>query len=209
MGKATGEWERSHQGVVKKFPLVWGLFAPGEQNEEDFDFSVRQRQLDRKERVNLTPTQRIAMAQRTLGAHIMAVAEAKVGDNPSKRGKQWLAYMRERVREEYPDYGRQVAGLPAKYETDTVVEQLERAVGDPRLADTKQAEAARLYLTARQRAIDFALTNGATRGGSSALGTQAADPARAWLTSYSRKVLAKYPEFQAFFDAVFLRELDD
>lgn len=206
----AAEWERGNRGVVKDYNLVWGLFAPVG-DSESFDQGAYQRQLARGDRKPLTPEQRIQLANYSIGRYIYAQAEKRVSANPTKSEKEWLAQVKEKLRDEYPGYGRQVPGMPARSELIDVIPQLQAAIVDKRLRGTRQAEAARLYLLARERAgayiteLGFQPFDKRTGEISSAA---AAEPARLWLAQAAALLNERYPEWQPFYDAVFSREVE-
>lgn len=199
--KQSAEWAVTHSDVVKEYRNVWGIFAP--QDEEDFDYVEYVRQFKTGDRFTLTPEQRIALAQARVGRWIYEQAKAKVGDKPSKMDREWLAAVKLQLREEYPGYGEMVGGLPSQTKPETTIKDLERAVVDPRLSNTTQAKAIRLYLEARRRAIAWA-----NEVGVKTLAAQAAEPAREWLARIGAHLAEKYPEFQQTFDIVFSQEVD-
>lgn len=200
--KDAAEWERANGDLVSKYDKVWGFFAPTG-DSEDFDYQAYVRQFERGDRVSLTPEQRLALAQARVGRHIFSVAEGKLSDDPTTEEREWLAAVRERIREEYPGFGQMVPGLPARASTDQVVDQLRRAIMDPKLAGSEQAEAARIYLQARDRALAYA-----NEIGVKTLEAQAAEPARVWLARVAQTVNARYPSFAEMFDVVFSREVE-
>lgn len=199
--KASSDWERANGDIVKDHPGVWGFFAPAG-DTEDFDYQAYVRQFERGERVTLTPEQRTSLAQARVGRYIYEKAKAKVSERPSAQERDWLAAVKERIREEYPGYGEMTAGLPARASTEQIVADLTRAINDPRLAGTRQAEAARLYIEARQRALAYAHEVGVKT-----LEAQAAAPAREWLAAAAGRIVVRYPEFREMFDVVFAREV--
>lgn len=200
--KESADWERAHADLVNTYDKVWGLFAP-QGDSEDFDYQAYTRQFERGDRVSLTPEQRLSLAQARVGRHLYDVAEARLGDDPSTADREWLAAVRERIREEYPGFGQMVPGLPARADTGQVVRQLTLASADPRLADTQQARAARLYIQAREQALAFAREVGVKT-----LEAQAAEPAREWLRNVGMAIQRKYPGFEEMFDVVFSREVE-
>lgn len=202
VSKASAEWERSNKDLVGKYGNTWGFFAPTG-DSEDFDYQAYVRQFERGDRVSITPEQRLALAQARVGRHIYEQAQAKVSDRPSTAEREWLAAIKERIREEYPGFGEMVPGLPARAEFGTIVEEIQSAIADPKLSAMPQARAARLYLAARERALAFAQEQGVTT-----LEAMAAQPAREWLANVGQQIASRYPEFQEMFDVVFSREVD-
>lgn len=207
LSQAASDWERDNPTLVKKYKLTWGLFAPKGESDS-FDIRAWQRQKNRGDRLTLTPEQRVDLAQQHQGAQIYAVAKASVGDKPSKQQREALAVIHELIKQNYPGYGHDVAGLPSRADIEQVVKELRRSVADPKLADNDQATAARLYLDARDQAIEAARALGSTAFGGEALGTPAADNLRAALGSIGLLIVKKYPGFKDFYDAVFSREVD-
>lgn len=214
LGTASSDWARTHQDIVKTYPLAWGLFAP-QDAPGSFDYSAYQRQLQNGQRVDVTPAQRVALAQIHLAAHQYAIAQTKLSAKPSASERAWLGQIKQILTEEYPAYGKDVPGLPAKYPPDQVIAQLSRAVVDPRLSNSPVAKAASLYLQAREQGIvaaqaltstgKAALTKGAASG--RVLTGSGAEPIQAWLSNIGNLLVEKYPEFAPFFNAVFAREL--
>lgn len=199
--KDAANWERANGDIVSKYDKVWGFFAPTGESE-DFDYQAYVRQFERGDRVSLTPEQRLSLAQARVGRHIYGIAQARLDDKPTSDEREWLAAVKERIRQEYPGFGEMTPGLPARASTDQIVDQLRRATLDPKLAGTEQAKAVGLYMQARDRALAYA-----NEIGVKTLEAQAAEPARTWLNGVAKAVVARYPSFEEMFDVVFSREV--
>jgi hypothetical protein len=205
VSKASAEWERKHQDIVKRYPLTWGLFAPsGEGDEGDLDFQALTRQFARGERQSLTPEQRLLAAQARLGRMVYDNLKAKVGDKPTAEQREWLGAARELVRQRFPGFGQDNPGMPTKAPLERVISEMRLTLNNPRLSATRQGQAARAYLDARDRALAFARAQGVK-----SLSAKAAEPARLWLARAADLILQTYPEFGEFFDAALSRELND
>lgn len=200
--KKSSEWERAHPDLVKKYGLTWGLFAD-KGDTDDFDYVAYVRQIKRGERIALTPEQRISLAQSKVARWVYEEAKKKVSEKPNKAEKDWLAAVKERLVEEYPGFGDDSV-VVKRASTPKVVAELERAIKDPKLKDTKPAKATAIYLAARRRAYAFLPSVGVK-----SLDAAAAEPARKWLAAAGQKILAQYPEFEETYDTVFSWEVDD
>lgn len=199
--KQASDWVRDHGDIVKRYGLTWGMFAPPDAGE--IDFAEYSRQIDAKDRKPLTVEERALKANQRVGRYIFEQASKKVSEKPTKAEREWLSAIKDKLREEYPGYGRLIGGVPTGAQTEDVVAELARAVNDPKLSSTEQAAAARLYLQARDKALAFA-----SEIGVKTLEAQAAAPAREWLGSVGKAIAQKYPSFQGVFENVFSREVE-
>jgi hypothetical protein len=204
---ASAEWERANPDLVSEYKMTWGFFAPqGDLN--DFDYQAYGRQLEREERVPLTPQQRAELAQARIARYLYDQQAKRVEGDTSPEAREWLAAIKDELRIRFPAYGTMLAGqgtlpgLPTRPPLEVLVAELSAAAVDPRLSDTRAAEAARLYLDARNRALEWARAVGVQ-----SLEAQAATPARVWLADAGRRIGEAYPEFQEMFDSVFAREV--
>lgn len=203
VSKQASDWVRDNRGIVDDYKLTWGMFAPDD-DTEGIDLTEYGRQIAAGDRVPLTVAQRAEMANTRIGRYIYAQAEAKVGDDVTKEEREWLAVVKEKIRADYPGYGKMVTGLPSGADLDKdVIPELRRALADPRLSSALTAEPLRIYLAARDRALAFADEEYGTK-----LGAQAAAPLREWLIGVAGRLSTDFPAFQGIYDRVFSYEVE-
>lgn len=203
--KEASEWERRNAGFVKSHPLTWGLFAAStlEGDDAENDMDALKRQFARGERQQLKPEQFLRLGQRRIGYMLLNRAKATIGDKPTPAQQEWLAYVRERIRMEFPGFDEDVPGLPVKAPIEQVVSELRGVLTTGRMDGTPQAEAARLYLRAREKAYQTALE----RYDATTLDGQAVLHIRRWLATVGAEIVKKYPSFADFYNAVFAKEV--
>lgn len=204
VSKQASDWVRSNKGLVKKYGSTWGFFAP-QDDTEGIDFAEYGRQIDSGDRQPLTVEERAFEANKKVGRYIFALAEQRVSAKPTKNEREWLKLVRAKLREEYPGYGAFTSGVPFGDDLDKdVVPELRRAIDDPKLRKTEQAQAIRLYLAARDQAITYAQEEwGVT------LAAQAAAPAREWLRRAGAVLSQRYGTFAHIWDKAFAYEVED
>ena len=199
----AASWLRANQDVAEKYPEIAGLFAPG---EGQFSYTQYLRTLGSGATVSLTPEQYVEQANNKVGAMIYYNQRDKMGPWPSAEQRAWLADVRQILRETLPGYG---TDLPGKPDRDTVIKtfipQIEKAVADPALADNEVAQATKLYLTARDKALASAEAAGRPSF------NQAKDmaPVREWLRSIAEIIGREVPGFREPWERVFSREMVD
>jgi hypothetical protein len=118
--KAGADWERNHGDVAKRYPNVYGFFAP---QGGDLDITAYGRQLSSGKRQRLTPEQAVRLANDRVGNAIYQNAKQQVGTSPSKPQRDWLRQLRDALTTQYPGFGDH-SGIPEKVSTDTLVRDL-------------------------------------------------------------------------------------
>lgn len=202
VSQEAGDWVRDNSDIVGDFRKTWGFFAP---QGGEFDMTEYGRQVDVGDRKRLTTRERAERASQSVGRYIYAQQEKLVGDRPTKQQREWLKAVKEKIAERYPGYGSMSSGLGFGDDLDKqVIPELERAVLDPRLASTPQAQAIRAYLTARAQALAFTEEEYGT-----GLGSMAAEDVRFQLMQIGQNLARKYPTFAPLFDKTFRYELED
>lgn len=191
-------WEQQHPAIVKRFPNAYGYFA----TQGDFDFEAYEKQIAAGKRKPLTVDEATKLANARIGRHLYDVAKARVGDKRTKAESRWLSDFRDALRQDYVGYD-----LPApvpQAPRDKVIDELVQAAHDPELADTKLAESLRIYLTARDRAIEVARAGGLA----SFADAKRAKPLRAKLRAMGETIAAEDEQFAEVWKFVFVREVD-
>lgn len=198
-------WERQHPDVVKAFPLTVGFFAP-EDFEEEFDFDAYLRAIDAGDRETLTPEQMTLLANNTAGWAMRrhAIDQLEAAGVEGEAAQAALKAIDRIIEEHYPGYRKtDTFGIGVKPRREHVIEELERAVGNPTIAATDAGKGARLYLDARRQLLDVA----ASRGFKTLGGQQVAD-LRTAARDIAAAIVDEHPGFAAVWDEVLSREVD-
>lgn len=197
-----GDWERSNKDVMEAFPLVASYFAPG---GDDFSFSVWERQIRTGSRKRLTASEMIDLAQYRVGSALYRDLKRQAGQFPNAEIRQWLSLQREKINKKFP-------GFPAKAvftinEFSRNIEEMKRAVADPRLADNSAAKATAEYLGYRDKAIAQYVASGGAAGGFAT--AKGANDLRQWLFNIGTALAEAEPDFQRVFDRELGSEVDE
>ncbi len=198
--KEGANWERSHEGVVKSFPNVFGFFAPDEGG--DLDSAAFDRQVSHHRRVPLTPDQAVRLANGRVANMIYQHAKDQVGPKTNAAQRTWLRQLRQALVTKYPGFGERV-GVPESASVDTQVRELTDAVKDDRLDGNPAVKPIALYLQAREKAAAAGDTPTSFRQSQQMAST------RTWLRAVASKIQDEYPEFTSVWERVFDRELAD
>lgn len=199
--KEAAAWERSLPDVAERFPYVVGLFAP---DGEDIDFAAMDRLRSQGRVEDLTPDEILRLAQDKIARAKYAAVKSQVGPSPSKPQSDWLAGVKAALQREYPGFEDR-SGVPENVKLPKLIEQLERAVDDPALADHPLTGAVRNYFAARSKAQEAATSLGLRTFATA----KKAEPIRAWLRQLAAAVVRETPEFAETWELVFSRELAD
>lgn len=193
------KWEREHSEVAKKFPDVYGFFAP---TSGDFDFEAYSRQFRTGKRQALTPEQAVMLANNRVASAIYDQQRKRLPPRPTQAMRSWLAEVKNALIDEYPGFT-DVPGIASKAKQDTAIRQLEQAADDPVLSETDAGQGLTLYLAARAKA--------ATAGPSSTSfrSVKRLEPVRDWLRQVSDLIQEEHPGFTPLWEQIFDRELAD
>lgn len=199
--REAAAWARDNPDVVEKFPLTYGLFGP--RGAGEFDYGAWQKQIERGERQPLSAEQMTKLANARLASMIYDQAKLKAGPKPTKEAREWLRGIREMLVAKYPGY-RDYTGLTERADDEQVIAEMRRAVDHPVLRDSEVGRGVRLYLAARDKAIESAKAKGLV-GLTTA---QRAKPERLWLRQIADAVGQKYPAFAEVYGRVFADEVE-
>jgi hypothetical protein len=197
-----GDWERKNRDVMEAFPQVAAYFAPG---GDDFSFSVWERQIRTGARKRLTASEMIDLAQFRVGNAIYRDLKKQAGQYPPQEVKDWLRNARQKIHEKLPGFPAQPVFTVGEFQRN--IQEMKRAVQDPRLADNEVAGAAAEYLRYRDQAIAEYVAAGGKEGGF-ATAKQAAD-LRQWLFNIGNALSEAVPEFQRVWDRELASEVDE
>ena len=197
-----GDWERKNGGVLEAFPLVAAYFAPG---GDDFSFSVWDRQIRTGKRERLTAAEMIELAQFRVGNAIYRDLKRQAGKYPPAEVKDWLRRQRQKISEKFPGFPAQPVFTVGKFQQN--IQEMKRAVDDPRLSGNEIAGAVKEYLGYRDRAIAQYVAAGGKEGGF-ATAKQAAE-LRQWLFNIGTALADAVPDFQRVWDRELASEVDE
>lgn len=193
----TMDWIRDNPGLAKRYDEVYQYFAP---HSGEFSQTAYERELATGERKPLTPKEAMEAANSRVASMLMREARAKTGTRISDAERRWLADVQAALIEEYPGYN------PQSFDAGRVpaaIRQLEDALAEPKMADTKNGKAISLYLQARAKAQEAAEAAGVA-------GFQKAKKMRGtrdWLRAVAAAITEETPEFSTVWDQLLSREL--
>lgn len=195
--KEFGNFERDNRSLFTRYKDVAGYFAPTGSN---FDYQVYLRQLQTGQREKLKPSELISEAQALVGRSIYRNVVRIAGPYPTTEQRDYLRMVRQDLQQRFPGYAYQ----PMVFNRlESQITQIQAAVGDDILDGNPVAEATRIYLDARDKALQEALTRGFTSLG----GKKVAD-LRGWLRNVADGIIVSYPEFERIYDRVLFNEID-
>jgi hypothetical protein len=193
-----GKFERENDAFFDRHKTVAGYFAPGGSN---FDFQVYARQLQKGRRERLTPQELLDEAQRTIGFSFYKAMRDKAGPYPNEAQRDYLRGYREFLIKQYPGFGK--GSIKTDQEKENMVRELRAAASDPDMAGNKAAEGIRIYLDARDRAIEEAKKAGLT-----SLAGKAMAPVRDYLRHFGDVVAADNNDFGRVWERFLSYEVD-
>ena len=196
------DWVRENPELVNNFPNVYGYFAP---SDGEFDYAAYLRTIKTGEREALDPDQQLALANDKYASMIYYNAKDKLGTNPSAQQEAALRVLKVTLQKKFPGFGTAKAGLPQRAEVPQLISELEDAVENPQLRDTKAGQALTVYLEARRMANEQAQQLG-LKG--FARGKEAVN-IRAAMRTLARTLGQKSPQFALMFDRVLDDEMDE
>jgi len=195
------DWERSNGGFLNTYDLMGGYFAPG---GDAFSFEAWDRMKRTGKIRELTPAEVWDRAQYRVGASIYRYYRDQVGGYPTKEQSAWLKQVRGAIHRRFPGFPEVPVFTVGEFELK--IDELKRAVSDPRMEGNQVASAIATYLSYRDQAIQrYVQSGGAAQG----LGTaKGAEPLRQWLVSIGMAIGEQVPEFQRIWDRELMNEVD-
>jgi hypothetical protein len=193
-----GGWERDNGDLIKAYPEVARYLAPA---GSEFNFTVWDRQRRAGERVTLTDSELIKLAQRRIGSAKFRFAREQVGPYPSAENKELLKRYRVYLSSQYPGFPAVAEFEVGKYYND--VRDLKELVFDNRVAGDVTAESIKQYLLERERAI---VASGVSEQGFRS--ARAAEPFRDQLASIGLALSKREPNFARIFDRLLASEVE-
>jgi hypothetical protein len=204
----TGHGWRRTNGDLFEADAFPNTAAYGMQDLEwdDFNYEAYKDSLATGARAALTPEQWLQRRNELLGNLAYDKAKEAVVGRTDRKARLWLRDVRLNLASEYTGFDADIAGIPRRADTETLVRELERWAAEPRLGGSNAGQGLAVYLELRKMA-----ENEAFRRGLMPDSWQSATSMRVWrdwLREASEAIMAVYPEFgQLWFD-VFRRELN-
>lgn len=200
-----GRWIERNRDVFERHPLAAGFFAPVDENP-DLDFSVYAGQIDRGERISLTPEQqsRMAMQTRVRAIYSEAQRQLEAQEMPYGEKQTALAMIAGRLESIAPGWRSPVLAMPRPQDK---IGALYEAANDPDLADNPLTEQLRTYLNVRDQALED--VRGITGRGNATLAGEDAEPHRAELRQIGQRLAMRNPQFMEVWTSVLKRELEE
>lgn len=193
----ASQWARSHRELAELHPEVYGLLAPG--YEDEFSSSAYNRQFAADERNFLTPEERLERLNDTKASYLYRRYEEELGDL-SDKDRVKLARHREWLRQEYPGFDtRFVTG-----ENEQKISLIKALVEDPKAkkaAPARLIKAANEYLSEREWAINESDGN--------SLAGEADSERRQYLYKLGSFLSKNVPMFRNMWLEVLRREVED
>jgi hypothetical protein len=198
-----GDWERGEgKGLISKYPAVAGFMAPA---GDDFSFEVWSRQIEKGLRRRLTDRELVELAQYRVAASQYRELRDKLPATPSDEQKAWLRQWRKKLNSQYPGFPVVAEFNPGEFPGK--IEQLGRLVQEETLTDNDVAKATRMYLQARQKAIQQYVDSGGSEAGFKT--AQATANLREWLVGISKALREEVPEFSRIYDRLLSAEVEE
>ncbi|MFQ5524442.1 MAG: hypothetical protein ACE5F5_12865, partial [Acidimicrobiia bacterium] len=200
------QWIGRNQDIVRDFPLVAGFFAP-DPLEGNFDYVAYLRTIEEKTRQQLSPEEMLLLSNEFLGTLAWENAKSKVAGRNDAQTRLWLDTVHSQLQAQYRGFDAFVPTVD-RPKPEALIEEIVRAIEDPRLADTDTAKAVRLYLEARAAAQTVVDENSARLNGSKSFkSSQSTKFLRDWLRDVAEAIIAEYPDFARVWQRAFRREL--
>lgn len=207
----ANDWLRSNSWAMDDYGLTYGFFAP---QGGEFSSEAYQRQLELKDRVPLTPEQFLKAGNDLLGKSIYYAARDKAMAQATAAGRKSLtdeqqATMRqldEFLRTNYEGYGDE-GGKVNKASSEEIIDELSRAVADPRLADTPTAKSIAEYMKLRAAVRERSAVNLGTEN--SYQSASGGANYRAALSGFAAEIIEEDPSFLPVWERVFRSEIDE
>lgn len=157
---------RSNPGLADKFPDLAAFFAP--QGSQTFDIASLSNQIAAGTRQRLTPDQQVQLANKQVGSMVYYQAKNSLGPRTSTAQQAILSQLKGVLRDKYPGFDVPIVGLGTRLTDDpqsvekVVVPELNRALADPKLANSDTGKAVAQYLQVRQAVAAAAKQRGLT-----------------------------------------------
>lgn len=196
--KEFQDWADQNTELISAYPTVARYLAPA---GSDFSFTVWDQQIQRGERVRLSPDDIRRLAQQRIGSAMFRAARKQVGPYPSEEAKELLKRYRGFLHKKYPGFP-----LVAEFEVGAYynqVAELKELVLDRRVAGDEAAEAVKQYLLARDAAIR---ASGVTEQGFRT--ARDAIQQRAALDALGLSLSERYPNFARIYDRLLASEVE-
>ena len=193
--EAFGKWERDNRDVMAAYQRTGAYFGP---MGADYDFTVWERQLEEGSRERIGDRELIELAQLRVGSTRLRAMRKMMPDNPSEKQRNILAAYRQQLHEEYP-------GFPIRPEFEVgklpnQLDELRKAVDDPRLSDNSIVPALKTYLA--QRDLFESTMDGLSLGSKKKAGL------RAQLFALGEALASQNPEFDRIWSRVLSQEVE-
>lgn len=192
---AYGRWERENRDFVRTYKDIAGYFGP---QDEGFDSTVFQRQLNSGNRERRTPEELLDEAQATVARWIYDNLREQLPEKPTDAQRAWLRKAKEDLIKDYPGWNPDAVpgNLPKR------IRKLDQVRTDPKVKDTEIGKALNIYYQKRQEAI-------AAVGGSGLVTLRQAKkgaPIRQWLNQIGNDLSEDFPQFRAVWNDVLAYE---
>lgn len=191
------KWTQKNEQVVRQYPDVYSYFGP---HAGAFSSSYYDKQIALGQRQALKPEEAEKLANHRVAEMVWRTAKDKVGSNPTQAQQDWLDTTKATLLKQYPGFEptpRDIAKVPR------MVEQISSAMNDPRLTSTPAGQAAKIYLVARDKAIEAAKAS----GDKTFMTAKGQAGTRDWLRKIGAALVQAQPEFGDMWDQVFSREM--
>lgn len=196
--KEFQDWADQNGELISAYPTVARYLAPA---GSDFSFTVWDQQIQRGERVRLSPDEIRRLAQQRIGSSLFRAARKQVGPYPSAEAREILKKYRSFLHKKYPGFP-----LVAEFEVGAYYNQvadLKELVLDRRVAGDEGAEAVKQYLIAREQAI--AASGVSEQGFRTA---RSAERYRMGLEALALSLSERYPNFARIYDRLLASEVE-
>jgi hypothetical protein len=191
-----GVWERENRDLINQFPDTAYFMAP--RGGGEFSFTVWQRQLQEGKREKFTDREMIDFAQNRLGSVKYRAARRMFGPNPNEKQREALSQYRAYLNEKLPGFPKRAQFEANKLAND--IDQMEKLVADPRLANNSTAQLVRRYLRQRKELM--------MSQDLKSFQSNKALPARTALYSWGEAMARNNPEFDRVWSRFLAQEVD-
>lgn len=197
------DWARKNNDLVEAYPETWALLAPAGTGHSQTAYEAQLDSGQRDPQGGLTAAQK-ANAQLAEAIVNNVIERDMGGEADTANERAFLRNLKEKLAREYDGYNPD--GFTAGT-TESRIRELERAVEDPKVADTDLGKALSSYFDAREKGNALARERGYSE-----VGMMDADKAahlREQLRDYAKKITKRYPQFKRAWDLVLEKELAD
>lgn len=201
-------WQRNNMDLFEpdKYPYT-AAYAMQDLEWDEFDYRAYLDTLKQGTRESLSPDEWLMRRNKLVGNLAYDHAKGLVLGRTDQAASLWKRDMRIKLATEYPGFDADIAGLPQRPDTDTMIMEIERWVSEPRLDGSRAGQAAQVYMALRRRAEAEAYNRGLMPD--SWRTAKSMVEWRNWLRESSTAIMQVFPEFgQLWFD-VFRWELTE